>query len=107
MFIAIDILLSVYLSQGSLSCISVIFNSQAAKNVAGSFSKLVDLFKRIHLILQNLNAYTRISLTNKLTELLGEIMAQLLSILALSTRVMTEGRLSEFMVDLIAMHFPG
>jgi hypothetical protein len=95
------------LSQVSLSYISVIFNSQAAKNVAGSYSTLTNLFERIHLVLQRLNVYTGIPLTNESMEFLGKIMAQLLSILALSTKVMSEGRLSEYMVDIIAMHFPG
>ncbi|KAI0290957.1 hypothetical protein BC826DRAFT_1106132 [Russula brevipes] len=77
-FTAIDVLLS------------------AAKNVAGSYSTLTNLFKRIHLILQSLDVYTGNSLTTELTELLGKIMAQLLSILALQTRVMTEGRIKKF-----------
>jgi hypothetical protein len=34
-------------------------------------------------------------LANEWTELLGKIMAQILSILALSTKAMTEGRISE------------
>ena len=34
-------------------------------------------------------------LANEWTELLGKVMAQILSILALSTKAMTEGRISE------------
>jgi hypothetical protein len=56
------------------------------------------LFERIHLFLQRLNSYTRISLTREFTELLGKIMAQVLSILALSTKLITERRISEFVV---------
>jgi len=58
------------------------------------------LFERIHFFLQRLNSYTRISLTREFTELLGKIMAQILSILALSTRVVTERRMSELVHDL-------
>jgi hypothetical protein len=39
-------------------------------------------------------------LTNELTELLGKIMAQLLSILALSTKAMTDGKISELIEPL-------
>jgi hypothetical protein len=53
------------------------------------------LFERIHLFLQRLNSYTRISLTREFTVLLGKIMAQVLSILALSTKLITERRISE------------
>jgi len=36
-------------------------------------------------------------LANEWTELLGKIMAQILSILALSTKAMSESRISEFL----------
>jgi len=58
------------------------------------------LFERIHLFLQRLNSYTRISLTREFTELLGKIMAQVLSIIALSTKLITERRMSELVHDL-------
>jgi hypothetical protein len=53
------------------------------------------LFERIHLFLQRLKSYTRMPLTNESRELLGKIMAQLLSILALSTKAMTDRKISE------------
>jgi len=56
---------------------------------------LVHLFQRIHLFLQRLNRYTGMPLTDDLTGLLGKIMAQLLTILALATKAMTNGRISE------------
>ena len=56
---------------------------------------LIHLFERIHFFLQRLNRYTGIPLTNELTELLGKIMAQILSVLALSTKMMTEKWMSE------------
>ena len=58
------------------------------------------LFERIHLFLERLSSYTRISLTREFTELLGKIMAQVLSILALSTKLITERRMSEFVYNL-------
>ena len=56
---------------------------------------LVHLFERIHLFLQRLDRYTGMPLTHDLTGLLGKIMAQLLTILALATKVMMNGRISE------------
>lgn len=54
---------------------------------------LVDLFERIHLFLQRLRIYTRVPLTEELTALLGKVMTQLLSILALSTKAVTDGKI--------------
>ena len=56
---------------------------------------LVHLVERIHFFVQRLKTYTGIPLTNELTELLGKVMAQILSILALSTKAMSDRRISE------------
>ena len=61
---------------------------------------LVNLFERIQSFLQRLKIYTTIPLTTEMMELLGKIMAQVLSILALSTREMKEWRISE-LIDLV------
>jgi len=61
---------------------------------------VIHLFERIYFFLQRLNIYIGIPLTNDLTALLGNVMAHLLFILALSTKVMTDGRMSE-LVDLL------
>ena len=70
-------------------------NFQAVKDVAASHEALIHLFERIHLFLQRLNRYTGMPLTRDMTELLGKIMMQVLSILALSTKEMTNRRISE------------
>ena len=59
-----------------------------------SHDTIVHLFERINFFLQRLKSYIGIPLTNESRELLGKIMAKLLSILALSTKAMTEGRIS-------------
>ena len=74
---------------------------QAVKDVAASHDTLIHLFERINFFLQRLKSYTGIPLTNESTELLGKIMAQLLSILALSTKAMTDRRISEFIRSLL------
>ena len=59
-----------------------------------NYKMLIHLFERIHLFFQRLESYTGIPLTKDFTELLGKITAQILSILALSTKAMTERRTS-------------
>ena len=60
-----------------------------------SYKTLIHIFERIHFFTQRLNSYIGIPLTTDLMELLGKIMAQVLSILALSTKAMRERRMSE------------
>ena len=64
------------------------------KDVIASYEALVHLFERIHFFLQRLNRYTAISLTPEMTLLLGKIMAQVLSVLALSTKEMKQRSIS-------------
>ena len=64
------------------------------RNVLASYEALVKLFERIQFFLQRLHHYTAVPLTPEMTELLAKIMAQILSILALSTKTMKEGRIS-------------
>jgi hypothetical protein len=64
------------------------------KDEIASYETLVNLFERIHFFLQRLNRYTGIPLPQDMIELLGKIMAQILSILALSTKSMKEIRIS-------------
>jgi hypothetical protein len=64
-----------------------------------SHDTLIRLFERINFFIQRLNVYTEIPLTNDLTELLGKIMAELLSILSFSTK-MTDRKISELIHSL-------
>ena len=67
---------------------------QVVKDVIASYETLIILFERTQLFLQRLNHYITGSLTPEMTELLGKILAQVLSVLALSTKEMKEKRLS-------------
>ena len=67
---------------------------QVVKDVIASYETLINLFERTQLFLQRLNHYITASLTPEMTELLGKILAQVLSVLALSTKEMKERRLS-------------
>ena len=70
------------------------------EDVAESHDSLIRLFERIHFFVQRLKSYTGMELTNESTELLGQIMAQLLRILALSTKAMTDKKISELIRSL-------
>jgi methyl-accepting chemotaxis protein len=65
------------------------------KDVIASYEVLVNLFERIQLFLQRLNHYATISFTSEMIQLLGKIMALVISVLALSTKAMKERRISE------------
>jgi hypothetical protein len=93
-FTGIGVLLGVSVSPSSFSHIHVISDPQAIKDEAASHDKLIELFERIHCFLRRLESYIRTLLSNEFMELLGKIMAQLLSILALSTKAMTARRIS-------------
>ena len=70
------------------------YDSQVVRDVVANHDVLVHMFERIHFFLQRLKSYVGIPQTNEFIELLGKIMAQLLSILALATKSMTEWRIS-------------
>jgi hypothetical protein len=71
-----------------------------------SYNTLLHIFERIHFFLQRLKCYTGIPLSNDFTELLGKIMAQILSILALSTKEMTE-RWTNALTDAVCSFLAG
>jgi uncharacterized protein YoxC len=68
--------------------------AQAMRDISASYAVLVNLFERIQFFLQRLSRYATVPLTPEMTLLLGNIMAQVLYILALSTKEMKEGRIS-------------
>jgi len=59
-----------------------------------SYEALLDLFERIQIFLQRLNRYTAVPLTQEFILLLGKIMAQILVVLAFSTKEIKERRIS-------------
>ena len=64
------------------------------KDVIVSYEALTNLLERVQFFLQRLNRYTAIPLTPDMTLFLGKIMAQVLSVLALSTKEMKDMRIS-------------
>jgi hypothetical protein len=77
-----------YLSEDTLN--------QAVKDVSASYDALVDLFESIGSFLNRLEIYTKIPLTEAMTDIVIKIMVEVLSTLALATKQLNQGRLSEF-----------
>jgi hypothetical protein len=70
--------------------------NQAVKAVSESYDALVDLFESIGSFLSRLEIYTKIPLTEAMTDVVIKIMVEVLSTLALATKQVRQGRLSEF-----------
>jgi len=58
----------------------------------------VDLFESIENFLSRLDIYTKISLTGAMTNIVIKIMVEVLTTLALATKQVKQGRLSEFVL---------
>ena len=74
---------------------------QAVKGTIDSYDALVDLLESIKHFLQRLEIYTTISPTAAMTEIVVKVFVELLSILALATKQIRQGRLSESVFDVL------
>jgi hypothetical protein len=71
--------------------------SQAAKDASSSQDKLIELFDRVGRFFHRLEIYTGITPTTAMTDIIIEIMVEVLTILAIATKEAKRGRLSELM----------
>ena len=60
--------------------------SQAVKDTSSSKDKLIDLFNRIERFFGRLEIYTSITPTTAMTAIIVDIMAEVLTILAIATK---------------------
>jgi hypothetical protein len=67
---------------------------QAASGVTSSYDALLELFECLGNFLKRLEIYTTIPPTPILTEVIVKIMVELLSVLALASKQIKEGRFS-------------
>ena len=72
-----------------------IYTYQAVKGVSASYDALVDLLESIEHFLKRLDIYSKVSPTPSMTEIVVKILVELLSTLALATKQIQQGRLSE------------
>lgn len=71
---------------------------KAASEVTSSYDALLDLFEHLGSFVKRLDIYTNIPLTSIMTDNIVKIMVQLLSVLSLATKQITQGRLSKCVV---------
>jgi hypothetical protein len=69
---------------------------QAASGVSSSYDALVDLFECLGNFLKRIRIYSDIPLTSSMTEIGVKMMVELLSVLALATKQVKQGRFSEY-----------
>jgi hypothetical protein len=68
---------------------------QAASGVTSSYDALLDLFESLGNFFKRLEVYTTIPPTTMMTDLIVKIMVELLSVLALTTKEIKQGRFSK------------
>jgi hypothetical protein len=73
----------------------VIYGFQAASGVTSSYDALMDLFECLGNFFERLDVYTTIPPTPIMTDLIIKIMVELLSVLALATNQIKQGRFSK------------
>ena len=71
--------------------------SQAAKDTRVSLDKVIDLFDSIERFFKRLEIYTSIVPTTAMRDIIVEIMVEVLTILAIATKEVKRGRLSELL----------
>ena len=72
-----------------------IFVNQAASGVTTSYDALVELFECVANFLKRLNIYTEILFSPTMTDIIVKILIEVLSVLALATKQVKQGRFSK------------
>jgi hypothetical protein len=71
------------------------YNLQAAKDVRASQDTLVDIFERMENFFRRLEIYIAVPPTPEMVNIIAKIMVEVLSILAITTKELKQGRTSE------------
>jgi hypothetical protein len=69
--------------------------NQAACGVSTSYDALIELLERVGNFLKRLHIYTEIPFTPAMTDIIVQIMAEVLSVLSIATKEIKQGRVSE------------
>jgi hypothetical protein len=64
-------------------------------DVRASQDTLIDVFERMENFFKRLEVYTEVSPTPEMTDIILKIMTEVLSILAIATKEIRQGRMSE------------
>ena len=76
---------------------------QAAIGVTSSYDALVDLFECVANFLNRLHVHTEILLTPSMTSIIVKILVEVLSVLALATKQIKQGRFSRQLLSYICL----
>ncbi|KAH9000349.1 hypothetical protein EDB92DRAFT_1812706 [Lactarius akahatsu] len=71
-----------------------------SKDVAASHDTLIDIFERIENFFKRLEAYTEVPQTTAMTDVIVDIMVEVLSIFAIATKEIKQGRAEKFLTKL-------
>ncbi|KAH8999661.1 hypothetical protein EDB86DRAFT_3101604 [Lactarius hatsudake] len=74
---------------------------QAARSTAASREVLIELFDRIENFFVRLQTHTKVPQTPQMTNLMGKVMAEVLSMLAVATKVMYQSRWKTFLKKIL------
>ena len=74
------------------------YNPQTVKDVRASQDTLIDIFERIENFFRRLENYAAVPPTPEMMDMIGKIMVQVLSILAIATKEIKQGRTSELFI---------
>jgi hypothetical protein len=104
-FTSIDVLLAV-------RTLNTLFNHvpldirlwQAASGVTSSYDALVELFECLGNFLKRLEIYVTITPTTMMTDIIVQIMVKVLSVLALATKQIKQGRFSKCFHQIYIAH---
>ena len=99
LFTGIDTLLGVRLLNIPSIFYSDIRACQAACKVMSSYDALSDLFEHLGSFVKRLDIYTNIPLTPVMTDMIVKIMVELLLVIALATKQISQGRFSKCHID--------
>jgi hypothetical protein len=72
--------------------------SQTAKDARASQDALIDVFQRIEMFFRRLEIYTEVPLTMEMTDIVIQIMAEVLSILGIATKEIKKSRMSKYLL---------
>ena len=69
---------------------------QAVKDARASQDTLIDILERIEMFFRRLETYTQVPPTAEMTDMIVQIMVEVLSILGIATKDIRKGRLSKY-----------
>ena len=97
----------IFAGVGVLLSVRILFNnfmwavntdiSQAAKDARTVQDTLIEIFERIEMFFRRLEVYTDVPATKEMTDIIVQILVEVLSILGIATKKIKESRMSKYL----------